>query len=167
MQYCVSYLMYGCQHDHDGGALNAYPPHDCLLQWLLILAAVMDYEVASPGPPALDKQQPLEARMRAMELLPQGEPEKKVPHDRTPVRVPIRSSHKHNYYTANRPFTFITLGCNSYFQYYKNDENTKWSQHWKHLIQAVETEIYNTQPMLTEQWQYVLDCTAIPYSTHL
>jgi len=85
----------------------------------------MNYEVASPGPPALGKQQPLEARMRAMELLPQGEPEKKVPHDRTPVWVPILSSHKHNYYTANRPFTIITLGCNSYFQYYKNDENTK------------------------------------------
>lgn len=33
----------------------------------------MNYEVASPGPPALGKQQPLEAGMRAMELLPQGE----------------------------------------------------------------------------------------------
>jgi len=85
----------------------------------------MNYEVASPGPPALGKQQPLEAWMRAMELLPQGEPEKKVPHDRTPVRVPIRSSHKHIYYTANRPFTFITLGCNSYFQYYKKDGKHK------------------------------------------
>jgi hypothetical protein len=96
MQQCVSYLMYGCQHDHDGGALNVYAPHDWLLQWLLIVAVVMGYEVASPGPPALGKQQPLEARMWAMGLQPQGEPEKKFPHDRTPVRVPMRSSHKHN-----------------------------------------------------------------------
>jgi hypothetical protein len=80
----------------------------------------------------LGKQQPLEARMRAMGLLPQGEPENKVPHDRSPVRVPIRSSHKHNNYTANRPFTIITLCYNSYFQYQKKKKTTKtqkWSQH--------------------------------------
>lgn len=85
------------------------------------------------------QQQPSEARMWAKELLPQGEPENRAPHDPTPIRVPIPSSHKHNY-TSNRPFATITLGYNSSFQLLKKWwKHKKRSQHdktlKKHLIQ--------------------------------
>jgi hypothetical protein len=105
--------------------LRAWPrrrrPECVSTSWLIVPVTVACRRDGLPSrlswAACLGKQQPLEARMRAMGLLPQGEPEKKLPHDRTPVRVPIPSSHKHNYYTANRLFTIITLACNSYFQY--------------------------------------------------